>query len=135
MTAMSEEHKQAMAKGRRQARAVKNYLEALEVGRRDGRKPSADALRTRISDTTEAIEESESPIKRLELIQKRMDDEQALRELEAQERHADRIEDLEADFVEVAADYGQRKGITYKAWRELGVAAATLREAGITRGS
>jgi hypothetical protein len=33
----------------------------------------------------------------------------------------------------VAAEYGQRKGISYAAWRELGVSPAVLKRAGITR--
>jgi hypothetical protein len=40
---------------------------------------------------------------------------------------------LEADFVSTAKDYGQRKGISYAAWREQGVAPEVLRRAGISR--
>ena len=41
---------------------------------------------------------------------------------------------LETDFVAVAKPYAQRKGISYEAWREAGVPAATLKAAGIGRG-
>lgn len=129
MAAMSEEQKEAMAKGRRQARAVREYLNALEKDRRRGPKMTPEKLRKRIADAGLAIEDEESPVKRLELIQSRMDDEDRLEELEARTD----IEELEARFVDVADEYGDRKGITYMAWRELGVAAATLRRAGITR--
>ena len=37
----------------------------------------------------------------------------------------------ERAFVEAAAPYGERKGISYKAWREVGVPAAVLKRAGI----
>jgi hypothetical protein len=40
---------------------------------------------------------------------------------------------VEKEFVEVAKSYSERKGITYSAWREAGVSAQTLREAGIPR--
>jgi hypothetical protein len=35
--------------------------------------------------------------------------------------------------VETARTYGERKGITYAAWRELGVPPAVLKRAGIGR--
>jgi len=40
---------------------------------------------------------------------------------------------LEANFVNHAAAYGGRRGISYAAWREIGVTAATLKAAGIRR--
>ena len=42
---------------------------------------------------------------------------------------------LEEDFVVAAADYSERKGISYAAWREAGIDAAVLRRAGIRRGA
>ena len=41
---------------------------------------------------------------------------------------------LEDSFVKAAKAYGSRKGISYQAWREAGVAPAILRRAGIGRG-
>jgi hypothetical protein len=35
--------------------------------------------------------------------------------------------------VEYAASYGARKGITYAAWREVGVPVSVLKAAGISR--
>lgn len=49
------------------------------------------------------------------------------------EATGDDISKLEAAFVAVAKSYSERKGITYAAWREAGLAAATLRMAGISR--
>jgi hypothetical protein len=40
--------------------------------------------------------------------------------------------ELEADFVKVARSYGDRRGIAYAAWREVGVPAAALTAAGIS---
>jgi hypothetical protein len=129
MAAMSKEHKEAMARGRRQARAVRNYLDALERGKKRGPKLTEEKLERRIAKTRTDIDEETSPQKRLELIQQRMDDEALLEELQAQES----LEDLEAAFVDVAADYSGRKGISYAAWRELDVPAKVLRAAGMSQ--
>jgi len=129
MAAMTKAHKKAMAVGRRQSRAVKLYLEALERGRKRGPKVTPERLQARIADAEAAIGSEDDPVKRLQLIQDRMDDEERLEELRNEPDH----EDLEQAFVDVAADYGERKGISYKAWRELGVPAATLKTAGIPR--
>ena len=43
------------------------------------------------------------------------------------------LEGLEAGFVEYAKAYSERKGITYAAWREAGVPASILKDAGIKR--
>ena len=42
---------------------------------------------------------------------------------------------LEQDFIKAAAEYGRRKGITYAAWREVGVAPSVLKAARISRAS
>lgn len=131
MAAMSKEHKEAMARGRRQARAVRNYLDALERGKKRGPKLTEEKLARRITRTRDEIEAETSPQKRLELIQQRMDDEELLTDL----RKQDSLEDLEQAFVEVASDYSERKGISYAAWRELDVPAKVLREAGVKQGS
>ena len=130
-TPMSQEHKAALAEGREQGRAVRRYLEALEAHRpRRGRKRSPESMRKRL----DAIEEqlpTADPLKRLHLIQERMD----LRaQLAANETKVD-LESLERDFVAAAAPYSERKGISYSAWRELGVPGQVLAKAGITRGS
>ncbi|MBY5163157.1 hypothetical protein [Salsipaludibacter albus] len=131
MPTLTDEHKRAMAEGRRQARAVKNYLAALETSRKRGPKPDPDKIQARIDEASAAIEAEDNPATRLELIQQRMDDQQQLEALTEQ----DSIEDLEGDFVDVVAAYSDRKGISYAAWREIGVPAATLRAGGLTRGS
>ena len=43
------------------------------------------------------------------------------------------LTELENEFVGVAQAYGQRKGISYSSWRDVGVSAATLKRAGISR--
>lgn len=130
-TPMSDEHKTALAEGRDQGRAVRRYLEALEANKpRRGRRRSPESITKRLA-TIETDLPTAGPLKRLHLIQERLDLQAAL---EASEAGTD-IADLEAQFVAVAASYGERKGITYSAWRELGVPAPVLAQAGISRTS
>ena len=71
------------------------------------------------------------PLKRLHLIQERLDLQAAL---EASNNKVD-MEQLEKEFIAAAAPYSARKGISYTAWRELGVPSPVLSKAGITRGN
>ena len=128
---MSDQHKAALAEGRTQGRAVRRYLEALDAHKpKRGRKRTTDSM-TKQLEKIEADIDSADPLKRLQLIQQRLD---LQAELAAADDKVD-LAALEQDFVSAAGPYGSRKGISYDAWRELGVPAATLRAAGITRGS
>ena len=126
---MSAEHKAALAEGRTQSKAVRAYLEALDAHRpKRGRKRTAESIKKRL-DTIEAQIDDADPLKRLQLVQERMD---LTAELATMEDKPD-LTALENGFIASAKAYGARKGITYAAWRELGVDAATLKAAGITR--
>jgi len=130
-TPMSDEHKAALAEGRNQGRAVRRYLEALDAHRpRRGRKRTPESIAKRL-DRIEVELVDADPLKRLQLIQERLD---LQNELEAASQKVD-MEALEKDFIEAAAPYSARKGISYAAWRELGVDAAVLKKAGISRSS
>ena len=126
---MSAEHKEALAKGRAQGRAVREYLAALEQRRRPGRRLDRETLESRLPEVQKQIDDEPDPAKRVELIQKRLDLEERLVEL-AEEPD---LEALENAFVSAAAEYSERKGITYTAWREAGVPAAVLKRAGVRR--
>lgn len=126
---MSDEHKAALAEGRRQGRAVRAYLDALEKHRpKRGRKRTAESVTKRLETIAETIGDAE-PIDRLQMIQERIDLEA---ELDSMQNKAD-LSELETGFVEAAKGYSDRKGITYAAWRELGVEPAVLKAAGISR--
>jgi hypothetical protein len=130
-TAMSDAHKAALAEGREQGRAVRRYLEALEVHKpKRGRKRTPESIRKRL-DAIESKVGGADPLTRLQLMQERMDLE---RELEAPGAQVD-MNELEEAFVQAAGSYGSRKGISYAAWRAAGVDAGVLRRAGIRRGS
>lgn len=128
---MSNEHKQALALGREQGRAVRRYLEALDAHRpKRGRKRTPDSIKRRLVDIEVRLETAD-PLSRLQLVQERMNLETEL----ASKSEAVDLTSLEADFVAAAKEYGERKGITYGAWREAGVDAAVLKRADIRRGS
>lgn len=128
---MSQQHKDALALGREQGRAVRRYLEALEAHRpKRGRKRTPDSIKRRL-ETIEAKLESADPLARLQLRQERMNLEEEL----ATKSESIDLAALEAEFVSAAKEYGERKGITYAAWREAGVDAAVLKRAEIRRGS
>ena len=127
---MSDEHKQALALGREQGRAVRRYLEALEAHRpKRGRKRTPESIKRRLSDIESKLETAD-PLTRLQLVQERMNLEE---ELAAKSEAVD-LGALEEEFVAAAREYGDRKGITYGAWREAGVDAAVLKRADIRRG-
>lgn len=126
---MSDEHKAALAEGRNQGRSVRRYLEALDAHKpKRGRKRTADSMRKRL-DRIDVELASADPLKRLQLIQERLD---LKTELDATDAKVD-LTALEKDFVSAAAAYSQRKGISYAAWRELGVEPGVLKRAGISR--
>lgn len=130
-TPMSEDHKAALAEGREQGRAVRRYLEALEAHRpKRGRKRTRESMEKRLQAVEDALATAD-PLKRLHLVQERMD---LQSQLETTESKVD-LDALEEEFVASAAPYSARKGISYSAWRELGVPGPVLSRAGITRGS
>jgi len=128
---MTAQHKAALAEGRSEGRAVKNYLEALQQNRpRRGRKRTPDSIKKRLTAIDAQFGEV-SALQQLQLVQERMD---LQRELETMSTKVD-LSALETAFVKTAAQYAQRKGISYAAWRELGVSADVLKQAGISRAS
>lgn len=128
---MSAQHKAALAEGRAQGRAVRQYLEALEAHRpKRGRKRTPESIKKRL-ERIDAELDTAVAVKRLHLVQEKLDLE---KELETTDQSVD-LTELEAAFVAAAGDYSARKGISYNAWRQMGVSAATLREAGISRSS
>lgn len=128
---MSDEHKAALAEGRNQGRAVRRYLEALDAHKpKRGRKRTPDSIRKRVARIESDLPNADA-LTKLQLIQERLD---LQAELEAIENKAD-LAELEQGFVEAAGPYSARKGISYAAWRELGVEPAVLKRAGISRAS
>lgn len=123
---MSDDHKQALAEGRRQGKAVRDYLAAIAAANSKprGRKPSQTP-----DEIQSQIDAEPDPTKRLDLIQKRLNAEERL----AAENDGIDLDALEQDFVAAIKPYAERKGISYTALREAGVPAAVLKQAGVAR--
>jgi hypothetical protein len=129
---MSDSHKEALAVGRDQGRAVRRYLEALETNRpRRGRKRTAEGIQKRLAAIDERIDGADA-LSRLHLAQERMNLEA---ELAASADGGVDVQALEAEFIQAAGPYSQRKGITYDAWRAAGVEPRVLKAARISRSS
>ena len=128
-TPMSEDHKAALAKGREEGRIVRRYLEALESTKpRRGRKRTPESIRKRLFAIDNSLAAAD-PLSRLHLIEERQ-------RLEAELSHTGDTVDLaalEKSFIKVARVYGERKGISYSAWRTVGVSASVLQQAKIPR--
>jgi hypothetical protein len=128
---MSQAHKDALAVGREEGRAVRRYLEALEAHRpKRGRKRSQETIQKQLMQIDEKLETADA-LSRVHLVQERMD---LMSESAAKDAQVD-MAALEADFVKAAKNYSERKGISYAAWREAGVDAGVLKAAGLRRGA
>jgi hypothetical protein len=126
---MSEDHKAALAKGREEGRIVRRYLEALESTKpRRGRKRTPESIRKRLFAIDNQLAAAD-PLSRLHLIEEPQ-------RLESELSHTGETVDLaalEKSFIKVARVYGERKGISYSAWRTVGVSASVLQQAKIPR--
>lgn len=128
---MSEDHLAKLEHGRAEGRAVRLFLEALrETKPKRGRKRTPDSIAKQLSDIEARLPEA-SAIEELKMVQDRRD---LQAELAGMGDTID-LSALEDDFVKVAKTYGERKGISYASWREVGVPAAVLAKADISRGN
>jgi hypothetical protein len=131
---MSAEHKAALAKVLEHASAVRAYLDALESHRpKRGRKRTPESIQKRLTQIDEQYQLA-GALSALQLLQERKNLEAELETLSAAGDGKD-LERLRKAFVKHAKAYGQAKGITYGTWREIGVPADALRDAGISRSS
>ena len=120
---MTDEHKAALAAGRFEGRAVRDYLDVLRNSKpKRGRKRTPDSIAKRLTAIDAEILDAD-PIRELKLVQD---------ELAAGGDTVD-ITELEAEFIKVAKAYSTRNGISYAAWRAIGVEAAVLKAAHIAR--
>lgn len=126
---MSNEHKQALAVGRNQSRAVKAYLDALKSNKpKRGRKRTPDSIQTRLGKIAHELTNADA-LQEVLLLQEQANLE---RELATMGTEIDTSQ-LEGEFISVAAAYSASKGIDYATWRKVGVTAEVLKKAGISR--
>ena len=121
----TDEHRKRIAEGRVQTAAIRNYLNHLATDRRSERTPPR--IQAELRTVQDAAETETDTIKRLQLVQRRMDLEAELN----RSKSAPDPDDLLSRFIEAAAPYAERKGISYAAFREVGVPASVLRKAGL----
>lgn len=138
MPVMTDEHKAALATGRKEGRIVKAYLEALEnTSTLTMRRRPMEEIHADIEGITAQINECarSEVINKLMLIQKRIDLNTELDGTVNFLAFDDKVnlQVKEDAFVEVAKSYSDRKGLTRKAWRQVKVPAAVLNRAGINR--
>lgn len=128
---MTDAHKAALERGRAEGRIVRDYLEALRSNKpKRGRKRTPDSINKRLAKIDAELPNA-TAIDELQLLQERRD---LISELATIGTSVD-LDEIEQAFVEVAKSYGERKGISYATWRDVGVSAAALKRAGITRSS
>lgn len=126
---MTRAHKQALARGRNDSRAVSRYLEALEADRpRPGRRRTTQSMQSQLRQAESRLRQARG-LDRLLLLQQRTD----LRAGLARRDGKVDVGAAERDFVKAARGYSERKGIAYATWREAGVSPSVLAKAGIAR--
>lgn len=126
---MTKAHKQALAAGRAEGKIVRDYLEALKRTKpKRGRKRTPESIKRRLN-TIKNEYENVDAVTQLKYAQERLDLAIELAELTAKVD----VGPLEKSFVKIAKAYGERNGISYSAWREIGVDPSVLKRAGITR--
>lgn len=114
----TEADKQKMQQGAAAMRAVDAYLQHINAEVPRGRKADPVAIK-------EKMDEEENMAKKVILVS------QYHKALEYHQRAEAEVE-LEKEFCKHAKWFSEQHGVTYAAWREIGVKASVLAEAGIT---
>jgi hypothetical protein len=129
-SAMSDDHKNALAVGREESRIVRSYLDGLEASApRRGRARTPESINRQLESVRGKMAASDL-FGRLHLAQEEKDLEAALARVSGASVDMPKLEEA---FVKVARSYGKRKGLSYSAWRSVGVSASVLKRAGIDR--
>jgi hypothetical protein len=110
---------------RAETNTVATYLTALRAPKVPAR--SRANLEKRRAQVEQWIAEESSPIRQVELIQRRLDVDAQLAQID----QAARLPELEEAFVKVAASWAKRSRISAAALREAGVPAHVLARAGL----
>jgi hypothetical protein len=110
---------------RAETNAVAAYLTALRAPKVPAR--SRANLEKRRAQVEQWIADESSPVREVELHQQRLDIDAQLAQID----QAARLPELEEAFVNVAASWAKRSGITAAALPEVGVPAGVLRRAGL----
>lgn len=109
---------------------VDRYLAAVNTPQKRGRKVSKPMLEQRLASARQAVK-SATGVAKLTAAQE-VRDLQAKLALENSTAGVD-LKSVEAAFVKIAKTFGENRGISYGAWRDAGVSAQVLKQAGIAR--
>ncbi len=108
---------------------MRDYLESLRANKpKRGRRRTVDSINKRLAAIDSELLTAD-PLSELKLLQERRDLQAELESKSAATDHAA----IEEAFIKVAREYGERQGISYTTWREVGVDASVLTRAGISR--
>lgn len=130
--APSKANSKAMQDRRRHRRTVSKYLSALEerkANRKPGRPRNVQSITGQLN-KAEDLKSTATGLQRLEAIQTVEDLTEDLEQLKKQAAH---ITTLENEFISIAKEFGELKGISYKSWCKQGVEEAVLERAGIRK--
>lgn len=127
---LTEKEIAAIKKGREESLAVKAYLDSLES--RPGRRVDPKTLERRVAQAKKQLGETDNSLRKVELTEKVLRLEAALRNAP---KAAEEGPALEKAFIQHASSFAKRKGISYKAFRHMGVPPTVLAKAGIKWGS
>jgi len=130
---VTQEHLDALRKGRDESRAVKAYLAHLKNHKpKRGRKPAMQdigSINARLEKIKEELAAESDALKRLHLLSEETKLENAANTLLKSD--APDGDQLEKDFIAVAKSFSDRRGIDRATWRKVGVSSEVLRKAGI----
>ena len=124
---MTDEHKAALAMGRNEGNAVRNYLEALRSNKpKRGRRRTRESITARLA-AIDAELETADPMTELRLQGVRLQT-----EMESLGTKVD-ISALEEGFIAVGKSYSSRQGISTTTWRRNRRGCGSSGLPGITR--
>lgn len=112
----------------RMAHTIRKYLQTFATTSPLKGRRTREWVEQRVALLDESITAQDDPLAKLLLVQKRMDLRQTLAHLVGD----DQRESLQAEFIKVAAEYSEWKGISRAAWLEVGVPKKVLDQAGVT---
>lgn len=124
----SEPQVSSRGERQRQANIIRKYLHSLATTSPLKGRRTREWIENRVAFLDDAINAQGDPLAKLHLVQERMDHRQTLAQLVGEAQR----EQLRQDFIKVAADYSERKGISRAAWMQVGVPRNVLDEAGVT---
>ena len=125
-----------------ETKAVSDYLATLSEtpvtngnGHHYTRKPSAAKLQQQLVRAQQAAQKATDPLDKLKLSQKTLDIKERIKQLYPNGSTVSFDDNLlkQQGFVKHAKSFSERKGITWKAFRQMKVPPKVLREAGIAR--